>query len=144
MKHVQNKIRAWLDGELPDAEAATVRQHCEICPQCRRTWQEMAAVWDTLALAAAPRLPRPIWPELEAKLVRREPAWHRVALATGGVATAAAGLLLGLWLGTQNGNGQISGWPSLVEQGALFVEGTDLTLDQLYLAAGAEEGEVQP
>jgi hypothetical protein len=104
----------------------------------------MAAVWEALAHAEPPPLTHALWPELEDKLVSRKPAWHRFALATGGVATVSVGLLLGLWLGTQQGNEPNGGWPSLIEQGALFVEGTDLTLDQLYLAAGAEEGDDQP
>jgi len=54
-------------------------------------------------------------------------------------------VVLGLWLGGSlpQTAGDVA-WNTLLEEGALLVEGGDWTLDQAYLAAGGEAEEDQP
>jgi hypothetical protein len=58
---------------------------------------------------------------------------------------AAAGLILGLWL-TQPSltEPELATRSSLIEAGALLVDGALPTLDQLYLSAGVAEEETTP
>ena len=148
MKHVQHKIQACLDGELTEAEAVSVRRHCESCRECGRAWRDMSAVWEALLKADAPPLPLPLWPALERELVREQAVrprpWPRLTYAGGALAATAAGLLLGLWMGSpRQGSLPDTTWPTLIEEGALFVEGTGWTLDRLYLSSEVEEGDDQ-
>jgi anti-sigma factor RsiW len=44
----ENKLSAFLDGELEGQERALVRKHLEGCPSCRKRAQEHKAVWELL------------------------------------------------------------------------------------------------
>jgi anti-sigma factor RsiW len=156
MKHVQDKIQAYLDGELLEVEAAGVRDHCQSCPECSRILSETEAVWEAVAATPAPRLGKTVWPALENRLLgRRLEQWrgrsqdrpqgllqggYKYSFAGIAVGVVAVGLGLGLWLGQSpaDESGEL-GWNSLLEEGALLIEGSDWTLDQVYLAAGNEE-----
>ena len=148
MKHVTKKIQACLDGELSAEETALVQAHCRVCATCGRQWQETERVWQILAEDSAPSLPRSHWPTLRTRINTpgRAPGfawpWGRFTLVAGSLATVVGGLGLGLWLG--------NGWQrpanaespfSLLEIGAVISEGSQPTLDQLYLATVGDDPE---
>jgi len=141
MNHVQQKIPACLDGVLPEVEAAAVRAHCEVCPECGRVWHETQAVWEELAAAPAPHLAHSVWPALADRLVHRPRRWQRLSYTGLAMAATAGGLAIGLWFGQPHlDGGESDGWSTLIEEGALLVEGSAWTLDRIYLSAGSEEG----
>jgi anti-sigma factor RsiW len=45
---MRKKIKAYLDGELPAAEAAAVKSHLVQCPACSREAEELAKTWELL------------------------------------------------------------------------------------------------
>ncbi|MFH1842466.1 MAG: zf-HC2 domain-containing protein [bacterium] len=146
MKHVQDKIQAYCDGELSTMEAAAVREHCAGCAECGRILRETEAVWRLVAASRTPELAHSTWPSLQSRLEPRVSRWARYALTGGAVAATAAGLILGIWLGEMQPPAGDSVWsqPSLIESGALLVSGSQQTLDELYLAADIPAGEETP
>jgi len=44
----RKKIKAFLDGELPAAEASAVKNHLGQCPACSREAAELAKAWELL------------------------------------------------------------------------------------------------
>jgi anti-sigma factor RsiW len=144
MKHVTDRIQACLDGELPPEEVARVREHCAGCSACDRAWREAEALWRLVDAAEVPQLERSLWPGLRARLHRRPARRARLVFSAAAAAATVAGLLLGFELGGVGVGGAAgNGAPSFLDQGSLLVEDAELTLDQVYLAAGATDQEVQ-
>ena len=89
---VQQRLSAWLDGELDEAAGTKLTAHLKGCEACRREWREL-----TLLDAALGRLVAPVPPGLAEKVAarvrrpRRRQWLQNVALA--------ACLVLGISLG---------------------------------------------
>jgi len=49
---VIDRLSAWLDGELNDAERAAVAGHIEVCPDCRRELDRLVADRELLSSAS--------------------------------------------------------------------------------------------
>jgi ferric-dicitrate binding protein FerR (iron transport regulator) len=143
VKRMQHKIQACLDGELSAAQVAEVRDHCAQCPECEQLWRETERLWRIVAAGAAPPLGRSLWSGIHSRLAQRPPSWLPYATAGAGALVLAAGLLLGLRLGAVVDSGRDTG-TTLLEEGSLLVEGSEPTLDRLYLATIAAESEVVP
>ncbi len=94
---VQDKLSAYLDGELPPAVRDQVSAHLASCDACRREWQRLASLWDALA-----HLPEPAPVDLTEAVLARLPR-RRASLWQGGLALAAA-VLLGIFLGGKLGS----------------------------------------
>jgi len=137
-RHVEDRLQACLDGELAPDEAAAVRAHCESCPRCAR-------VWEALGVVSAPQPPRAVWPLVQAHLSRRPSRFLRISFALGATAAAVGGLILGVLLGSAHlpdeERWQQETW---AEVGSLLTDAAEPTLDEIYLAAGPEEGEEAP
>lgn len=110
MKHVTDRLAAWLGGELEATEAAALVAHLEACADCRRRATEARADWVLLEIVAAPEPGRApaLWPAVRARTFGRETAgWFfgrspatRMSLA---VATVAIGVLCGRLTGSLSG-----------------------------------------
>ncbi len=114
MKHVTDRLAAWLGGELDAAEATALAEHLEICADCRREAKDARADWALLELAAVPAAETgagqapAIWPAVRARTFGRDTAgWFfgrsratRLSLA---VATVAIGVLCGRLTGNLSG-----------------------------------------
>lgn len=94
------EIQALVDGELGEARAAAVRQHCESCSDCRQIREGCVAVCDLLAADLPPELLRPMWPQIRNELHRVSARRFDLFFAAGTSALAAAGLVLGILLGS--------------------------------------------
>ena len=68
MKHVHELIQAYVDGELPAAEAQAVREHCRRCEECAAALREAEVLWSRVEEGAAPELRRSLWPDLAQRL----------------------------------------------------------------------------
>ena len=143
--HMEDRLQACRDGELAPEEAAAVRAHCESCPRCARAWRDLTEVWEALGVVSAPQPPRAVWPLVEARLSRRPSRFLRISFALGATAAAVGGLMLGVLLGSAHlpaeERWQQETW---AEVGSLLADGAEPTLDEIYLAAGPEEGEEAP
>lgn len=152
--HVLDRIPAFLDGELSDADRERVRSHLRDCAACAAALAESERLQgflreDSAALDEAwARLPS-LWPGVRARALA--PARPRFGfLMTLSASTAAvAGLLIGALL-VPRGNDDSALIASQAvtggdwdEVGSLIAGGAGTSLDEIYLA-DAEEGEEQP
>jgi anti-sigma factor RsiW len=144
MSHVRNRIQALCDGQLSAREAEAVRDHCRRCEDCARALREAEAVWRLVDADPAPELPRPLWPDLarrlDARTRPRPSALGGWTFAGAAVAATIAGLVLGFYLGGRGAETGEKDWRSLLEEGAVIVDGAETTLDAIYLAADAGDG----
>ena len=142
--HIEQRLEAFVSGEATAEEAARIRAHCDECPDCRRALTEAQAVWGVLGEAAPPALPASLWPVVEARIERQRSPRARLTWALGASAAAAAGLILGIVLGSQ-----FLGAPGAWEQetwtqvGSLIADGGESTLDEVYVSGFSEEGDEQ-
>jgi anti-sigma factor RsiW len=140
--HVTDKIRACLDGELAPDEAARVRAHCARCRACHRAWTEIENLYRILESDTGAEPLRPVWPGVRERIGEPRRGLARFPFAVGASAAAAAGLLLGLLLGSVGetlGSRAESSWS---EVGTLLTD-SGTSLDDLYLSGLANGGESQ-
>src|SRR5262245_15365773 len=89
-EHVGERLSAYLDRELPAAEAATVEAHLRGCATCREHLETMAAV-DAAARALPVSAPEGYFEGLPSRISARLAAGAAVGTAAGSaVATPAA------------------------------------------------------
>ncbi len=106
MKHVTNRIQAYISGELAGDRKAAVEKHLDECPACRNEVDRAHKTWEMLGTMESLRSENgSVWPAVQARTFGRETSdreWFFGAgnLTRTGLATAAvaAGLMLGvLW-----------------------------------------------
>ncbi len=98
MKHVDDKVQAFVAGELSGAEQQRVADHVANCPACAREVAEARQLWDLLGAAEVPRdMPQDLlenapaqsaWPEIQARTFGRA----RGSLLYGGGRWSKAGI----------------------------------------------------
>ncbi len=95
-RKIQEYFSAYLDGELPEAQAELVARHLEVCSLCQQEFQAWERLWDFLA-AEPVQAPADLTDRVLARLPinRPQPWWRHLALA--------ASLLLGIFLGGRLG-----------------------------------------
>jgi mycothiol system anti-sigma-R factor len=73
-QHVMKRLWEYLDGELPAADFAQLREHLAVCARCNPQYRFQLAFLTLVARAAAARGPRPEFRErLMAALASVEP-----------------------------------------------------------------------
>jgi hypothetical protein len=113
-EHLQSAIGAYALGALDPDEAAAVRRHLEVCPECAAEYDALAPLPGLLSLAdgAEEAVTKPLPPAFEERLLdafardraaspRRRLRWRiprRRWLAAGAVTAAAAAAVLGVAL----------------------------------------------
>ncbi len=119
-QRIQEDFLDYLDGQLPAAEAAQVREHLASCPVCQREWaalQEISLKLDRLPpVAPSPRLRTQFYAMLEthrrgnssrSPFALREAWWSRLIAALRPprpvfqIATAGVMLGLGIFVGSR-------------------------------------------
>lgn len=106
MKHVANRIQAYISGELAGDQKAAVEKHLDECPACKDEVDRARETWEMLGTMESPRSENgSVWPAVQARTFGRETSdrdWFFGAgnLTRTGLATAAvaAGLMLGVLL----------------------------------------------
>nr|MEE4267719.1 zf-HC2 domain-containing protein [Candidatus Krumholzibacteria bacterium] len=114
-------LQAYHDGELPAAEAAEVRAHCEQCEVCRSQLADLKMMNSILGCLEAPAMSGSVWPRIQASEGRSpaiKPSWGLVA--------CAAGIALGFLLGPVQ-SGQENAATSLAWSENVTVWNTDAT-----------------
>lgn len=105
--NTRKKIKAFMDGELPDAEAAAVRLHLADCPACSREASELAKTWELLlAVPAAQNVPdlvpatmARILEEQENTVAQKLLRWLFPVPLSAATAALVIGLVIGIGLG---------------------------------------------
>ena len=105
MKHVGNKIQAYVADELTAIDRQGVEEHLASCQSCKQALAETRSLWDVLALAAEPEVvpTASAWAGIQAQTfgLERAPIFYGGGLwsKTGIAAVAmAAGLALAIFL----------------------------------------------
>jgi anti-sigma factor RsiW len=98
MRHVDEKVQAFVAGELSGAEQQLVADHVANCPACAREVAQARQLWDLLGEAEVPRgMPQDslkntpaesTWPEIQARTFGRA----RSSLLYGGGRWSKAGI----------------------------------------------------
>ncbi len=148
MKHVDDKIQAYVAGELSDQQVQMVIDHLASCPACAGEAERARQLWAQLgAAASATRVPAgSAWPGIQARTFGRAQSsllygagrWSKAGFA----ATAlAAGLALAILLPSENSKLTVLPEADEMAWGSSFWldEQSDAAFSELWLAA-AEEG----
>ncbi len=64
----EDRLAAYFDGEVPEAEALTIEQHVATCGACRQGLDDMALTRNALRAAQAPALSGELWQRVETAL----------------------------------------------------------------------------
>jgi hypothetical protein len=99
------RLSAFVDGELPPAEAAAVRAHASGCAACTAALADLRALVTNVRALDVPEPPPTLWPAIEGALERRERfAWLKISLwrplGIGALAGAVAVVLVTVALPT--------------------------------------------
>lgn len=156
-EHDTTRLSDYLDGELPESEAAELEAHLAECRECASTLVELRAVVE--GAGRLPQLPpeRDLWPGIEARLRPRTAApagaaadvvplrrHRRVVMTVPQLAAAAVALVLfsagAVWL-TVGGTGVVGSTPTMAaaDAAATSVAFTDFdkavaVLEEEYLS----------
>lgn len=113
---IDERIDAWLDGELGERERHGIARHLEECARCRAEYAALIAAVERLETLADPVAPEDFVAAVMARLAEREPVTSpaRVAWALGlaGALGTAASVLAVLWLA-----GLASAWGGMAAVG---------------------------
>lgn len=136
-------LLAFGDGELPEAEAQAVAEHCTICAECSRLLTDFEAVRVSLAADLQLAGPQPVWPLVASRLQHERSRRIGPMFALGTTAACAAGIVLGLMLGTPPSQSSTENdsvaWTSVdqIRSGS----GSASLLDVFYQTPSQEESE---
>lgn len=143
--HVADRIVPCLDGELSPREETEVREHVKSCAACAAVWKESEEAAALLEADAPGESAPPIWPAVRAKLREKRSGRITVAFRVGASLAAAAGILLGLYIGSirfddayRNATADSSAW---TEFDSVLGTESDSPLDGLFLSVADDEGE---
>jgi anti-sigma factor RsiW len=100
--HVEDRLQAFLDGEMSERESDAVRRHCDVCLPCRRALDDWKRLGESMRSEACPEPMRPFWPAVQTRLHSRLQARVRLLLAFGTSIAAVLGFLLGIFVGGTN------------------------------------------
>jgi anti-sigma factor RsiW len=136
--HIDDRLQAWLDGELPRAEAEELGRHVEKCARCSQSLEDSKAVVEALRSDRDAEPLRHMWPAVRARIVPS--ARRRIGFAFG-LATslaAAAGLVIGIMLGASGGTQPATTASSQYSETSLLGGETLASLDDIYVSAFEE------
>ena len=136
----QRKIPALIYGELPDDEANEIREHCRTCPACRSEIREFSAVQGMLESQPVSEPIRPVWLQLLDQLEPSTRPWSRPVFAFGTGLAAAAGMLIGVLVGSMTSQVEedqyLDTWSTV---GSSITQDPQYGLPNVYLAPTEEK-----
>ena len=79
--YTTERLSAFVDGDLPPAEAGAVRAHASGCADCTAALADLRALVTNVRALDVPEPPPTLWPSIEGALHRRERfAWLKISL----------------------------------------------------------------
>ena len=148
MKHVGEKIQAYVAGEMADDERRAVADHLATCAACARQAEQARDLWARLGEVAIPgRVPASSsWPAIQARTFGRGAGprlsgggwWSQTGIAA---AALVAGVALAVLLpGGGGSDPQVTVGADETWGSAFWLEGeTDSSFSALWLAAADQE-----
>jgi hypothetical protein len=120
------RLSAFVDGDLPGSELGQVRQHVEACQECALRAEELRALARAARTLDVPEAPPTLWPAIAGALAReddrsvaRERRWDRWLslrpLGIGALAGAAAAAAIVFVAGGPRGHAGDPGAPRVAE-----------------------------
>lgn len=100
--HYREDLDDLLDGRLEPTRRAVVEAHLQTCAQCRREWNALQRVKESLRSALSPAEPPPqVTAAIRAQLAREPlaPRRGRIGAAVAVGLAAAAAVLVAVWIG---------------------------------------------
>ena len=94
------RLMAFLHGELAEAEASLVQDHCSSCAECRQVLDGFGAVQNLLQADIADQKPQPVWPVVAREMSQNRGRVFSPSFVFGTVAACAAGIAMGLLMGS--------------------------------------------
>lgn len=140
-RHAEDRLQAWLDGELAEVEADAVRSHIDECGRCAKALEEVRAVISALLADADVRPLRPMWPAVKAAMSPETRPRFGLSFGFATSLAAAAGLVIGLALGLPDEPQQQAEETDSLYNESILGDDYALTLDQIYVSAFEENGE---
>jgi anti-sigma factor RsiW len=137
-RHVEDRIQAWLDGELTAAEARSVEAHVESCERCARAADASRRVMRAIDSLEQARPLAPMWPRVERSLHRGPGLRFDPPFAAATAAALVAGVMLGV-LTFDRSPAPIAAGGGTAE--AEWTIGSSPTLAEIYLDESSEEEE---
>lgn len=139
MKHIKNRLDAFVAGEMDPDEQVQITRHLARCADCAARVAEAQVLWDLLGEAAEPQSllqARPsLWPRIQARTTaQRGRRWVNVAAAT---VALAAGLALAVVLPTRHSQDSRVALSDENSWGSAFwfEDQSETTFSELWLAA---------
>ncbi len=152
MKHITERIPAWLAGDLDQDAVTDLEHHLERCPDCARSAHESRALWEALGTVAFDEISQStpsVWSAVRTRTIAENisNSWFygpsslaRVGLAT---AAVAAGLVFAVMLPgggldevPNPGDQQVETlW---LEESSWAATDQDYDLDKMWLSAGMD------
>jgi predicted anti-sigma-YlaC factor YlaD len=115
-RHIQKKLSALQDGELNADEKIAVSAHLQSCPDCRRVYDEMEEVWQSLGMIneiePSPQFNRNLYWKIHTSANQQQQSvapWFLQLLPTPAVTLAF--LLISITLGAFLGNAIVAEQP---------------------------------
>lgn len=141
--YTTERLSAFVDGDLPPAEAAAVRAHAATCMSCTKALGELRALVANARALDAPEPPPTLWPSIAGALDRRERfTWLSIAnwrpFAVGALAGAVAVVLVVLALPALRAPGAAATGSTAPEAGSTIAAPAAPALDPLLHEAEAE------
>lgn len=148
MKHVDDKIPAYLADELSDDERRVVTDHLATCPACARQAEQARRLWDQLGEVALPeRMPASSsWPAIQARTLGRaaDPRlfgagwWSKTGIT---MTALAAGVALAMLLPADKSPDRQVATGAEETWGSSFwlADATESSFSALWLAAADQE-----
>ncbi len=101
---IDDRIDAWLDGELTDRERREITRHLDECARCAAQYDALLAAVERLETLADPAAPEDLVASVMARLPERRaavsPARIAWTLGVSGALGTAASVVAALWLMT--------------------------------------------
>lgn len=136
-QHIEVTLPAYLTGELAEAETKEIEAHLAGCDRCSKVLHELSLLRETLASDPQPEPLEPVWTAIDGKLRPAVTERFNFRVAVSAVA-AAAGIMLGIYMGTVEGPTQTEpSYPLWSAVGSSF-SGEGSMVSRLYTEVAAE------
>jgi anti-sigma factor RsiW len=134
------RLLAFLDEELEAGEASLVRDHLEVCDQCRQTLADFSAVQEMVQCNIPQQTPQPVWSAIATKRSFKNEKNLTPSLVFGTLAACAAGIALGFLLGApQGGNTAVQGTEAWASADYLWSEADSPSLFTTFSSENSQE-----
>ncbi len=133
-RRLEERIEALLDGELADAEQAALVRHIGSCEKCAAVRAGAKRLHAALAAEKRPEPLRPVWAAVGDRFDRAIGPRASTAFRLAATFAAAAGIILGLFIGSLTGPSAAGNEGTWSDIGSTLGAESGTSLDEIYLS----------